>query len=116
MKLPLRPVLLSAALALLAGTSAFAQAGKPGVGPGPGQRGGAPAFKPGGTITLTDGTVVTFNADGTITVGTTVIKANADGTISLPDGTVIKRNADGSFTLPDGTVLNPPRGGRGPGG
>jgi hypothetical protein len=126
--------LLAAALAIFAGTAAFAQstgsatppARRPHRGPPPGE------INSDGTITLPDGTVLqppTVNSDGTITLpdGTALpappvhvppVK-NADGSLTLPNGTVIQPNADGTYTLPDGRVIDltkaPPAGGPGRG-
>ena len=117
--------LLAAALAIIAGASAFAQdTGStppprgPHFGPPPGS-----TINADGTITLPDGTVLqppTFNADGTVTLPDgTVLPApplhappvkNADGSITLDDGTVIQPNADGTYTLPDGDVIDPSKG------
>lgn len=57
-----------------------------------------PTVNSDGTITLSDGTVITPPA------------RNADGTFTLPDGTVITSPAqaiDDTITLPDGTVIDP---------
>ncbi|MSU23210.1 MAG: hypothetical protein EXS32_05220 [Opitutus sp.] len=126
MKTSLRFALFTAALALSAGASAFAQSRSDYRGP----RHQPPALNADGTITLRDGTVVTPSDDGTITLpdgrivrrppirnadgsitlsdGTIVLPpVYSDGSIVLPDGTVVPPNADGSITLPDGTVLPP---------
>jgi hypothetical protein len=132
MKITLR---LLAAVALLAGATAFAQdsATRPARGHRPAPHGNIDSD---GSIILPDGTVLPppqFNDDGSITLPDgSVLPApethvppvkNSDGTITLPDGTVIPPNADGTYTLPNGRVLDlskvpptPParRPGRGP--
>ncbi len=57
-----------------------------------------PTVNSDGTITLSDGTVITPPA------------RNSDGTFTLPDGTVLTPPAqtiDDTITLPDGTVIDP---------
>jgi hypothetical protein len=131
---------LTAALAVIAGVSAFAQStGNATTPPAHGPHFGPPpgVVNADGTITLPDGTVLpapTVNADGTITLpdGTVIDPSqmpeppappvkNDDGSITLADGTIVQPNADGTYTLPDGHVIDlskaPPAGGPGgPGG
>ena len=115
---------LLAAVALLAGVSAFAQDSGSVPPPRHGPHGPPPVdLNSDGTITLPGGTVLqppTFNSDGTITLpdGTVLqppplrapFMKNADGSITLPDGTTVQPNADGTFTLPDGHVIDPAKG------